>query len=198
MLWSCPISDRLPARGCIHDDTAFNSHTVCALVGAVMGICIYSPPLDDKRLPLKGVAFTKQLVETFAFHHLDSIGGSSSKKTPTSRPHMTETELMFALMCAASKGDVMSIQQLVAHGASLTSGDYDRRTPLHVAASEGHLDAVEYLLAQGAAVDAQDRFGNTAYDDAVRGLALLPKGDARSSGQTMPFAEIAELLSEHT
>jgi hypothetical protein len=41
----------------------------------------------------------------------------------------------------------------------INKGDYDKRTPLHLASSEGHYDVVEYLCKHGADVNVADRWG---------------------------------------
>jgi len=45
-------------------------------------------------------------------------------------------------------------------------GDYDKRTPLHLAAAEGHFDIVEELVKRLSDVNALDRWGSTPLDEA--------------------------------
>ncbi|XP_041711035.1 60 kDa lysophospholipase isoform X1 [Coregonus clupeaformis] len=73
-----------------------------------------------------------------------------------------------SLACAASKiGDVEALDAIKLMGSNLSLGDYDGRTPLHIAACEGHLKVVQYLLGQGASVYARDRYGDTPLHNAV-------------------------------
>uniref|UniRef100_A0A673YS42 asparaginase n=1 Tax=Salmo trutta TaxID=8032 RepID=A0A673YS42_SALTR len=73
------------------------------------------------------------------------------------------------LACAASKvGDVEALDAIKEMGSNLSLGDYDGRTPLHIASCEGHLKVVQYLLSQGATVYAKDRYGDTPLRNAVR------------------------------
>ncbi|XP_054894833.1 60 kDa lysophospholipase isoform X2 [Poeciliopsis prolifica] len=74
-----------------------------------------------------------------------------------------------SLACAAAKiGDTEALGALKEMGSDLRLGDFDGRTPLHVAACEGHLRLVQYLLNQGASVHAKDRYGDTPLCNAVR------------------------------
>lgn len=50
----------------------------------------------------------------------------------------------------------------------INKGDYDKRTPLHLASSEGHYDVVEYLCKHGANVNVTDRWGGKPLDDAIQ------------------------------
>ena len=47
---------------------------------------------------------------------------------------------------SAEFGYVSSLQELKTYGASLEVGDYDNKTPLHIAARKGRLDIIKYLI----------------------------------------------------
>ncbi len=100
------------------------------------------------------------------------VGGREhSKFTPTD------------LIGAASKGDLTQVMHLVEkEGLNIDSSDYDRRTPLHLAAGEGRLAVVAYLLAAGAEVNAEDRWGGTPLDDALRHRHREVETALRSAG----------------
>jgi len=72
------------------------------------------------------------------------------------------------LLCAAaSSGDLKGIQMILDSGGNPNSGDYDHRTPLHLASAEGHLEVVRVLVLNGASVHAKDRFGATPLQEAI-------------------------------
>jgi len=52
-------------------------------------------------------------------------------------------------------------------GADLNAGDYDRRTPLHLAASNGQLETISYLVKQCVEMNPRDRWSATPLDDAA-------------------------------
>ncbi|KAM4540236.1 60 kDa lysophospholipase [Fundulus diaphanus] len=99
-----------------------------------------------------------------------------------------------SLACAAAKiGDTEALKALKDMGSDLRLGDFDGRTPLHVAACEGHLRLVQYLLNQGASVHAKDRYGDTPLCNAVRFrhkeiVKLLRKTGAHFSREQMKEA----------
>jgi ankyrin repeat protein len=72
------------------------------------------------------------------------------------------------LIDAACSGNLSRVKELVQLGAQAEVGDYDGRTPLHLAAAGGHLEEMKYLhLQHGVDIHAEDRYGNTPMHDAM-------------------------------
>jgi Amt family ammonium transporter len=74
------------------------------------------------------------------------------------------------LIEACARGNLGLAKKLVRAGADPQRGDYDARTPLHLAAASGHLHIVEWLhdaCKQKIDSDAKDNFGGTPMQDAM-------------------------------
>ncbi|GLI61751.1 hypothetical protein VaNZ11_004203 [Volvox africanus] len=73
-------------------------------------------------------------------------------------------------MCTAVyEGDLIKLRRLLRSGAPPDACDYDKRSALHIAGAEGNLAAVKLLIEEGGAdPNFQDRWGNTALDEARR------------------------------
>ncbi|XP_033104900.1 L-asparaginase-like [Anneissia japonica] len=111
---------------------------------------------EVKKFSLDDSKFIQAVVETL------NISNSQEVKS-------VSTALFPVLMCAAAKnGDLTLLKQYASMGGNLNLGDYDQRTPLHMAAREGHVDIVTYLLENGCSIYARDCFGNTPYMESIR------------------------------
>ena len=87
------------------------------------------------------------------------------------------------LIQAASIGDLAQVIQMCEkEGLSINGCDYDSRSALHLAAGEGRLAVVAYLLAAGANPNAEDRWGGTPLDDALRHQMVDVANALRSAG----------------
>jgi glutaminase len=161
------------------------SGAVMLVVPGLMGICVWSPRLDEHGNSVRGIEFCRRLVAAYNVHVFDSLvtgRAGSAKRDPRRRKNQAQTEAVVALTWAASQGDLDEVRALVAAGVEPGTADYDGRTPLHLAAAEGQLEIVRYLLAAGADPRSADRWGGT------------PLSDAEASGH----AQIASLLREQT
>src|SRR5215813_2030481 len=159
------------------------SGALMLVIPGLMGICVWSPRLDEHGNSVRGIEFCRKLVAAYNVHVFDSLvagRGGTGKRDPRRKKNAAQIEAVVALTWAASQGDLDEVRALVAAGADPGTADYDGRTPLHLAAAEGQLEVVRYLLAAGADPEPQDRWGGT------------PLSDAEGNGHS----EVAALLRE--
>ncbi|KAG2444349.1 hypothetical protein HXX76_001105 [Chlamydomonas incerta] len=103
------------------------------------------------------------------------------------------------LCTAVYKNDLVKLQRLLRAGAPPDSCDYDNRCALHIAGSEGNLEAMKLLVEEGHAdVKFQDRWGNTALDEArrVRAAPVVAYLEERLKGHKHREAEDVEKLRQ--
>ncbi|XP_057199247.1 60 kDa lysophospholipase isoform X2 [Triplophysa rosa] len=137
--------------------------------------------LDGAKLSLSDSRFIQVIAKSLSISCKEELEAIRDALTPT-------------LACAAAKiGDIEALEAIKEMGTDLSMGDYDGRTPLHIAACEGHLKVVQYLLGQGATVYAKDRYGDTPLSNAVRFshkdvVKLLRKTGAHFSREEMEDA----------
>ncbi|CAJ0959639.1 unnamed protein product, partial [Mesorhabditis belari] len=144
------------------------SGVLIVVVPNLMGIALYSPPLDKMGNSMRGVEFCKKLIESFNFHNYDSLLHADSKKLdPRRRVGNRETELVVSLLYAAQNGDEEAVRRMYLQGQPLDVKDYDGRTALHIAASEGHAHLVKFFLFIAKVPhNPKDRWRRTPLDDA--------------------------------
>ena len=141
---------------------------VMVVVPNILGFCIWSPKLDAQGNSVRGVDFTKQLVDKFSFHIYDNLDLQSEKKNPLITLIQRDSEEVTTLIEVASRGDLTAVEQYFIRGADVSASDYDGRSPLHLAAAGGHKNIVEFLISHGAKLNAKDRWGSTPLNDALR------------------------------
>ena len=154
------------------------SGCILLVVPNMMGICIWSPSLDEQGNSFKGIEFCKRLNQKMNLHIFHNI---ISNKIDLS----DSAAIKFLQLCC--DGKVSRIKELI-HSIDVNLGDYDKRTPLHLAASEGHFDVVKLLVENGAILK-EDRWGNTPlkeienkeeekYNEIRSYLQILPKSSS--------------------
>ncbi|MCP3801784.1 glutaminase A [Allokutzneria sp. A3M-2-11 16] len=144
------------------------SGALMVVVPGLMGICVWSPRLDEHGNSVRGIEFCRKLVERYSVHPHDSAEGQTVKRDLRRHKSQTNSEAVAILCWAAAEGDLHAIRVLAAAGADLSTANYDGRTPLHLAATEGQVNVVKYLLTRGVDATAVDRWGGTPLMDAER------------------------------
>jgi len=109
---------------------------------------------------------------------------------------MDADDLTQQIVEAAARGNFGKCKNLVKAGASVTKGDYDKRTPLHLAAAEGRVEICRWLVDNGAVVNAVDNFGRTPLEEAVLNQQDVVIKYLEGWGGVMEESRIIGLLCE--
>ncbi len=158
------------------------SGAIMLVVPNLLGIAVWSPPLDELGNSVKGIEFCKRLAARYKIHAFDNMAGlKDERKDPRNNPYESRYGGIIAFCAAASEGDLIEMRRLIAGGLNPNLADYSKRTALHLAATEGHSLVVQYLLELGVDPNPVDLWGNTPLDDASQ----------------HGFASIISMLLEH-
>lgn len=130
------------------------SGCILLVVPNMMGICIWSPPLDEQGNSFKGIEFCKQLNKEMNLHIFHNIISNKINLLDSSN-------IRFLQLCC--DGKLKEIEQMIEQ-INVNFCDYDKRTPLHLASSEGHVEIVKFLLKNGAKLSS-DRWGHNPLDE---------------------------------
>ncbi|WP_416971707.1 glutaminase A [Streptomyces sp. 4F14] len=144
------------------------SGALMVVIPQLMGVCVWSPRLDELGNSVRGIEMCRKLVETFQVHPHAAQETRAARKDPRRRRNQSAVESVVALCWAASQGDLDEVRRLASSGVDLGAADYDGRTALHLAASEGRTDVVRYLLGRNVDTAPVDRWGGTPLHDAER------------------------------
>jgi len=152
---------------------------VLLVVPQLMGICIFSPRLDAQGNSVRGIEMSKRLASKYLVHTFDGTMTDTDRLDPKLPIARWEANSCGEAIWAASNGNIRALESLVSQQRDLQIGDYDIRTPLHLASAEGQTEVVRYLLNNGVQ-PIPDRWGG------------YPISDARDNGHN----EIVELFNK--
>jgi glutaminase len=144
---------------------------VLLVVPGIMGICVWSPRLDRVGNSVRGVDFARRLSRIYALHMydrvtLDTMSRDGERTDPRVPVMRWRARRVSGALWAASTADIRTVRRMLEERADLERGDYDLRTPLHLAAAEGHMGVITLLLDAGVNPNSRDRWGGTPLDDA--------------------------------
>jgi len=141
---------------------------IMLVIPNVVGICCWSPPLDNLGNSVRGIKFCELIVERFNFHRYDNLRFAANKKDPRKEKYESRGQKVVSLLFSASTGDVTAMRRYALSGLDMSECDYDGRTALHLAASEGHVEVAKFLV-EKCLVDPcpRDRWQRSPEDDAA-------------------------------
>ena len=134
-----------------------------------MGICIWSPPLDEQGNSVRGIEVCKRIakhLKMHIFHNIFDMNEDSNITSPTKCKEEKEEVLIQKLISYSARGELENIKSLRGK-IDFNVTDYDKRTALHLSASEGHMNIVKYLVDEiHVNINVKDRWGNTPISEA--------------------------------
>lgn len=165
------------------------SGVIMMVVPNVMGVVTYAPRLNDQKNSIKGLRFAELLSQTFKLHCFDCDTGFKLKDFKMHKGRPTEA-MISDMISAASHGDMRALTNFRSVGGVdlLNMGDYDGRTPLHLACAEGKMEVVQFYIAlveQGGQLLPLDRWGNT------------PVMEAQKSGHADVASALEAAIAKH-
>jgi glutaminase len=144
------------------------SGCILLVVPGKMGICIWSPRLDDQGNSVRGIEVCKKIANHLKLHIFHNIFEIKNDLVPQSQDNDDNEVLIQKLISFASRGDLENMK-LLDNKIDFNICDYDYRTSLHLACSEGHLDIVKYLVNEKSVnIKVKDRWGNTPLSEAKK------------------------------
>ena len=122
------------------------SGALVLVVPNVMGIGLWSPPLDALGNSVRGVQFAKTLIKTFNFHRFDNLIKNEIKSDPRRFRNEHTKQAQLCVLYSACTGDLTALKRFRYSGIDMKACNYDGRTALHLAAAEGHASCVKFLV----------------------------------------------------
>mgnify|MGYP001329121161 CR=1 FL=1 len=138
---------------------------VFLVVPQLMGICIFSPRLDEQGNSVRGIEMAKRITSKYLVHIFDGAMTNADRVDPRIPISKWRANSCGEAIWAASIGDIRTLERLASEQKDLSIGNSDMRTPLHLAAAEGQLEVLQFLLEQGVKPK-PDRWGGYGYFDA--------------------------------
>ena len=87
------------------------SGALLLVIPNVMGIGLWSPPLDEIGNSVRGIQFAKLFVDKFNFHQFDSMTNCAKKIDPRRANFTDQNYQLSKILFSCLTGDVLSIQR---------------------------------------------------------------------------------------
>jgi glutaminase len=81
------------------------------VVPHTLGLCVYSPPVDEFGNSMRGLAFCEEVVKVFNFHRYDNTVRFSSKINPRRIVYESKGDTIVSMMYAAAGGDLHNLRR---------------------------------------------------------------------------------------